>query len=510
MTTDHMQGNQPDVLEVIANLSNDAVFTPPRIVNQVLDLLPPDVWTDPSLHWLDPGCKTGVFPREITMRLMVSLSDAIPDEDARLQHILAEMVFAIATEDITGMMSRRSLYCSKDASSSFSVVPFANPDGNIWHQRVEHSFDSGGRCGECGGSKDQLEIPGHDNKAYGFIHAGGRAQIEKEINMKFDVIVGNPPYQMDDVGGHRPVPIYHRFVEQAISLAPRYVLMITPSRWMAGGLGLKSFRETMLKDERIRRLCDFPVASEVFAGVEIKGGVSYFLWDRDNPGGCQFSRHRDGEVIGPVERTLSQFDILVRDSRSLPILERVLKKSDASFSDLVASVRPFGDKVRSNFKGFVKIREKKSQVKLYMNEGAQRRQYWVDPGYITNNQHLAAAWKVYLPKAGSDGGQKLPDPVLGKPFVGGPGTVCTETYLAIGPFSSEAEAESALAFLQTRFARFLISLRKFGQDNVPSTFTWVPVLAWDRTWTDAELYKKYGISKDEQAYIESMVKEKAT
>lgn len=498
--------NEPDILEVITDLSNDEVFTPPKVANAVLDLLPPEVWSNPNLRWLDPGCKTGIFLREITKRLVVGLADEIPDEQERLDHILRKMVFGIAITELTALMSRRTLYCSKDATSSHSTVEMSKPSGNIWFDRVEHSYREG-RCSECGASKTQMERDNRDNYAYGFIHVNGRSAIEKEFDMKFDVIVGNPPYQMDDEGGHRPVPIYHWFVEQAISLTPRYLLMITPSRWMAGGLGLKSYRKTMLKDDRIRRLCDFPMASEVFAGVEIKGGVSYFLWDRDNPGTCQFSNHRDGEVVGPVARTLSQFDILVRDSRSLPILEKVLEKGHAPFSNLVASVRPFGDKLRSNFKGFVRIQEKKTQVKLYMNEGARRRQYWVDPVYVTNNQDLAAAWKVYVPKAGSDGGQKLPDYVLGKPFVAGPGTVCTETYLAIGPFSSEAEAEAALAFLQTRFTRFLISLRKFGQDNVPSTFTWVPVLAWDRTWTDAELYKKYSITKDEQAYIELMVKE---
>lgn len=506
MTTDFLTPAQPDILEVISNLSNDEVFTPPRVVNAVLDMLPESVWNHPALRWLDPGCKTGVFPREITKRLMKGLATVIPNESDRLDHILKNMVFAIAITEITSLMARRTLYCSKDAGGEHSAVEMASGKGNIWFERVEHSFVNG-RCSECGGTESQLEREGRDNYAYGFIHEGGRAQIEKEMDMKFDVIVGNPPYQMDDEGGHRPVPIYNRFVEIAIGLNPKYVAMITPSRWMAGGLGLKGFREDMLSDARIRRLVNFPVASELFGGVEIKGGVCYFLWERDHPGLCSVTTSRNGRVSGPVERDLGQFDVFVRDSKALPILQKVITNDYERFSDLVASVRPFGDKLRSNFKGFTATREHSSFIKLFMNEGHLRRQNWVDPAFVTNNNSLARAWKVYLPKAGSDGGQRIPDQVLGKAFIGPPKSVCTETYLAIGPFSSESSAQSAESFLRTRFARFLISLRKIAQDNVPSTFVWVPQQNWDRTWTDEELFKKYKITKEEQAYIAEMVKE---
>ena len=500
--------NQPDVLEVIANLSSNEVFTPPRVVNNVLDLLPKSVWEDPNLRWLDPGAKTGVFPREITKRLMVGLTQIIPDEADRLRHILGEMVFAFAITDMTAMMTRRSLYCSKDARSELSASQLPTKEGNVWYERIEHSYDNKGRCVECGGTKAQLEQPGRDNYAYGFIHAEGRKRITKETNMKFDVIVGNPPYQMDDEGGHRPVPIYNRFVEMAVELNPRYIAMITPSRWMAGGLGLSDYRGRMLNDKRLRALVDFPVASELFVGVEIKGGVSYFFWNRDEEGSCAVSLRRGDMVIGPDERDLGEFDVLVRDNRALPMLRRVLAKKETSFTEIVASVRPFGDKLRSNFRDFkTKSTGAKTELKLYMNEGTTRHERWVNESYVSNNIALSRAWKVFLPKAGSDGGQRLPDAVLGRSLIAGPASVCTETYLAIGPFKSKAAAESAQSYLNTRFARFLISLRKPGQDNVPSTFMWLPQQSWDRTWTDTELYKKYGISKEEQAYIATMVKE---
>jgi site-specific DNA-methyltransferase (adenine-specific) len=313
---------------------------------------------------------------------------------------------------------------------------------------------------------------------------------------------------MDDEGGHRPVPIYNHFVDAAISLNPQFIVMITPSRWMAGGLGLSDYRARMLANRKIRVIVDFPVASEVFAGVEIKGGVSYFLWNRDEEGLCEFTLRRGDEVVGPDARDLSEFDVLVRDSRALPLLRRILAQKESAFADLVASVRPFGDQLRSNFKKFYKTRKnKKTELRLFMNEGTTRHQRWVDESYVTKNIALSRAWKIYLPVASSDGGQKLPDVVLGRSIVDGPRSVCTETYLAIGPYKTKTEAESAQSYLNTRFARFLISLRKPGQHSIPSTFAWLPQQTWDRTWTDAELYKKYRITKEEQEYIEAMVKE---
>jgi site-specific DNA-methyltransferase (adenine-specific) len=508
MTWQRSDARQPDILEVIADLSNDEVRTPPRIADAMLDLLPDKVWSDPTLRWLDPGCKTGIFPRQITRRLVDGLADVIPDRQARLDHILREQIFAIAITTLTAMMSRRTVYCSKDASSEYSVVRMPNPDGNIWFDRVEHSYDTEGRCSECGAISSQVEVfSSRDNYAYALIHEGGRTALVKDLDMNFDVVVGNPPYQMDDIGGHRPVPLYNHFVEQAIELDPSYILFITPSRWMAGGLGLSSYRQKMLGDDRLRALVDYPVASEVFPGVEIKGGVSYFLWDREHSGECDVTTVRGGEPYGPVPRHLGQHDVFVRDARALAILERVVAARDEAFEEVVASVRPFGNRLRSNFQNYSKLQSAGDRIPLYMNEGAKRRKYWVSEAFVENNQALADAWKIYLPKAGSDGGKKLPDVVIGKPFVGEPGSVCTETYLAIGPFGTEDEATSAFAYLTTRFARFLISLRKPGQDTIPSTFRWVPKQSWDREWTDEELFAKYGITEDEQAYIVEMIKD---
>jgi site-specific DNA-methyltransferase (adenine-specific) len=505
MSMDHYVGTrQPDILEVIANLSNSEVFTPPRIANDVLDLLPEHVWNDPTLRWLDPASKTGVFPREITRRLMVGLADVMPDESTRLRHILRHMIHAIAITNMTGMMSRRSLYCSTDASSLHSVTKMASPDGNVWHGRTEHRFDNRGKCEECGGASTQLEVAGRDdNYAYAFIHSRGKAQLAEAIDMRFDVIVGNPPYQMDAADGNRTIPIYNLFVEEAKRLNPRYLLFITPSRWMAGGLGLNEYRASMLSDARIRKLVDFPDASDVFPGVEIKGGVCYFLWDRDNSGTCESTLRRGTDVVGPTVRDLGAHDVFVRDARALTVLERVRERHEPSITEMLAADKEFG--MTSNWPDF-RVKARPTDVAFHYNVKGSRRVGGMARKSVPKSAHLIDSWKVLVPQAGSDGGQKIPDVVLGTMMVVEPPSVCTQTYLFFYCTTRE-QAESIHSYVRTRFVRFLVSLRKMTQHATRSTYTWVPQQTWDRTWTDVELYQKYGITKEEQAYIESMVKE---
>lgn len=504
LKTEYLTTGQPDILEVIANLSNEQVFTPPKVANAILDLLPDEVWSNPSLRWLDPGSKTGVFLREATRRLMIGLQEEIPDENTRLEHILKNMIFGIATEEITGMMSRRSLYCSKDASSDFSAIKFKHQSGHIWHGRVEHDFNAKGRCEECGGSKVTLEKKNRDNKAYGFIHKDGYKQIEKEIGMNFDVIIGNPPYQMD-MGETSDIPLYDKFVDQAISLNPSYISMIIPSRWMQGGKGLDEFRRQMLSDKRLKKLVDFSQMTSVFPdAVDFEGGVCYFLWDAKHNGKCSYEFHQGDEVLGPIDRELDEFDVLIRDFRALSILEKVLKLKEPSLLDLVSGQTPFG--LLTNFKGYRKGEKKPSDIKLFLTESGQRTEKWVDPDQIHKNHELVRAWKVLVPGAYGERGA-LPARVLGPTLIAPPRSACTQTYLAIGPLASKSEAESLDSYLSTRFVRFLVSLRKISQHAWRNTYSWVPQQSWDQTWTDSDLYMKYKITMDERKYIESMVKE---
>lgn len=503
--------NSPDILEVISDLSNDEVFTPPKVANRVLDLLPEQIWRDSTTRFLDPGSKTGVFLREITRRLMIGLAEEFPDKDQRLEHILRNMVWGLAITELTSLMSRRTLYCSKDATSPNSVVTFENPSGNIWFETVDHAFVNG-RCSECS-APESIQRKGRDNYAYAFIHQHGKTKIESGIGMKFDVIVGNPPYQMEaDAEGQNVVPLYDTFVKEAIALQPKYITMVIPSRWLAGGKWLESFRSDMLPDKRIRKIIDFPNAEDVFPGIgkNIKGGVMYFLWSRDDEGLCEITTRRGDEVIGPTDRVLDEFDVFVRDARALPILKKVLAKGEDSFSDLVSARDPFGPALSSNFRGYRKSGEEiEGDYRLYMNDGTTRVARWVDKVHVSRNFELAHNWKVLIPNAGSDGGQKLPDVVLGRPLIAEPDSVCTLTYLVIGPLATESEAKSVESYMKTKFFRFLVSLRKISQHTTQKSYLWVPLQNFDRTWSDEDLYAQYSISKQEQAYIDSMVKEMA-
>lgn len=508
MKGDHMtfvlKGNTtPDILEVIADLSNDEVFTPPWVAKAVLDLLPEHVWADPNLRWLDPGCKTGIFLREVTKRLLEGLKDSIPNEESRLEHILTNMVFGIATTELTSLMTRRTLYCSKDASGPQSVVTMPTKDGNIWYERIEHVFENG-RCIECKASEQQLSRgEERENYAYGFIHSNSRERIESSMGLKFDVIVGNPPYQMDSDGSNRTIPIYNLFVEQAKELNPKFLAMIIPSRWMAGGLGLQGFRQEMLSDKSIRFISDYPNASEIFPGVEIKGGVCYFLRERDNPGNCVFRLIRGESQHGPVERQLDEFDVLVRDERALEILRKILGFEESSMADIVSARTAFG--IVSNYAGWSESK-RRGDVRFYATSTRGRIEGWINPSVATTNREAINYWKALVPKAGSDGGQKIPDVVIGQPWIAEDPSICTQSFLFVTTETLEG-AKSISYYYRTRFLRFLVSLRKITQDTTSESYRWVPQQTWDREWTDSELYEKYDITDKEQSYIESMIKE---
>ncbi len=536
-----LRGRNPDVLTCIANLSNDEVFTPPEFANQMLDTLADawaadtdgaNIWADPTVRFLDPFTKSGVFLREITSRLTEGLQNEVPDLQRRADHILTKQVFGIGITHLTSLLARRSVYCSKRADGPHSIATsFANEDGNIWFERLEHTWVGGtewvltadedgnqikkfknGKCKFC--AAPQLIFDRDralESHAYAFIHTDDiKARIAELFggDMQFDVIIGNPPYQMTGGGGGtNDSSIYHLFVQQAMHLEPRFLSMVLPSRWMAGGRGLGEFRSEFLADQRVRTLVDYENAKEPFPTVGINGGACYFLWDRDNPGLCQCAYHRSGAVIGPEQRVLDEFDIFVRDPRAVSILKKVLSTGETSFEELLSGDTPFG--LASNFSDYQQdARPGRRQVRLYANIGTTRVRGAMARSAIIKNAHLIDAWKLFLPKTGSGRERETRgvDLVLGPPIVAEPNSVCTQTYIVAGPLASEEEARSAESYLRTRFLRFLVSLRKISQDTLRSVYRWVPVQTWDHQWIDADLYKKYGISADEVAFIESIIR----
>lgn len=511
-----LRGRNPDVLNCIANLSNDEVFTPPEFANRMLDTLAKNwaerndganIWANPNVKFLDPFTKSGVFLREIATRLIGGLSDEIPDLQSRVDHILTAQVFGIGITTLTSLLARRSLYCSKHANGQHSVVgQFETEQGNVWFERIEHSWQ-GAKCKFCRAPRALFDRgPEIENHAYAFIHTNNiRARIGELFgaDMQFDVIIGNPPYQMTGgAGGTSDSSIYHLFVEQAINLEPRFVSMVVPSRWMAGGRGMDEFRAEMLSSAKLAEIVDFPVSKDVFPGVEVKGGICYFLWEKSHSGKTQVTTVRGDEVIGPVARDLGEFDVFVRDPRAVDILHKVQAKAEPSMIDILTGDTPFG--IATNFDGYSE-KEKKGDVALHLVRKGKRQVGYMPRETINKNTHLIDSWKVLTPKAGSDGGQKIPDVVLGKTMIVAPGSVCTQTFIAFW-VSSEAEAKSLQSYYCTKFFRLLVSLRKITQDALRGTYTWVPQQEWNRTWTDALLYEKYGLTQSEIDYVESVIK----
>lgn len=491
----------PDVLSCLANLSNDEVFTPPKLVNEMLDLLPVELWSNSDATFLDPVCKTGVFLREIAKRLMLGLAEEIPDKQERANHIFTKQLFGIAITELTALLTRRSVYCSKKADGGYSICTlFDNRQGNILYQSVQHTWRNG-KCFYCGASQNVYDRESSaESYAYNFIHTKNTKEIFN--NMKFDVIIGNPPYQLN-VGIESKsfaISIYDKFVLQAKKLNPRYLIMIIPARWYAGGRGLEEFRNKMLNDNRIKVLVDYTDSIVCFPGVEIKGGVCYFLWDRDYSGDCEIISYQKDKRFGSVKRPLLEkgMDTFVRYNEAISILKKVLKLKEQAFSELVSVQTPFG--FVSSFRNF-KSQQFLNSVKIY----AQNNIGYVDRKLIEKNIDLIDKAKIFISKS-YNAGESFPHQITNKPFIGGVNSCCTQTYVAVGPFDNSDETSNALQYMQTRFFRFMVMLKKISQDAMRGVYSLVPIQDFSETWTDEKLYRKYGLTEEEISFIESMIR----
>lgn len=543
-----LRGRNPDVLMCIANLSNDEVFTPPNLANKMLDGVADawgannggaDIWADADATFFDPFTKSGVFLREITKRLTLGLAVQIPNLEERVNHILTKQVFGLAITNLTSLLARRSLYCSKFANGAHSIAKsFANSDGNVVFESMEHTWvgatefvkapgpggktvkrGTNGRCQYCGASQQTLDRgEGRETHAYVFIHTD---EIKARIaglfggDMQFDVIIGNPPYQLADGGGNgtSATAIYNLFVEQAKALEPRLLTMIIPSRWFTGGKGLDQFRASMLTDDRVRSIDDYVISSDIFPNVALKGGVCYFLWDRDNRGSCRVTTHFKDDQPSTATRPLLEtgVDVFIRYNQGLSILKKVAALENGStstlslpkgkrFVDLVSPRKPFG--LNSTFKA--KTTQASRDLLVYQNGGTG----YTSRTSVAAGEHLVEKWKIYVGFAAPGTGNKdtYPHKIISTPFVGAPGTISSETYLCIGPFQSKRQAESVLSYLSCRLTRLLILLHKPSQNTTRKVYTFVPTQTWDRAWTDEELYEKYGITDEERVFIEQVVR----
>lgn len=523
-TKNLLGGNyNPDVLECLANLSNDEVFTPPKVVNQMLDMLPPETWNNPNLKFLDPACKTGVFLREIAKRLIVGLEEQIPNLNRRLDHIFKNQLYGIAITELTALTSRRTLYCSKYANGKYSVAKgyggntgFQDPYGNIRFVPINHTWENG-KCKYCGASASQYQRADDlETHAYEFIHTNNPEEI---FGMKFDVIIGNPPYQLSDGGGGNgssATPLYDKFVLNAINMNPDYFSMIIPSRWMTGGKGLDSFRNQIINDKRITTLHDYAKSKDVFPGIELQGGVCYFLWRNNYNGECDCYRHGFKNEFHS-KRYLKEEgnDIYIREPALVSIRNKVEKVAKKYMDLITSAAKPYGlraDVIKSPEKyGLPKMSDTKLENGysiIGLDNHGKRVWKYLDKQYPLTRKVGLNKYKLFVSKAnGAIGtiGEVETTAVIGMPFLAKPGELCTETFLQIGPFESVDEAENARCYMMTKFFRALLSVKKQSQNMSQSTYSCVPLEDFSKKWTDEELYKKYNLSEEEIKFIEDNI-----
>lgn len=487
----------PDVLTCLANLSNDEVFTPPEVANQMLDMLPEELWHNSSATFLDPACKSGVFLREIAKRLIDGLKEEIPDLQERIDHIFHKQLYGIAITELTSLLSRRSVYCSKYPNSRYSISHFEDTSGNIRYKRIQHRWQNG-RCLFCGASQSEYERGDElETHAYEWIHT---AKPEEIFKMKFDVIIGNPPYQLNDSGhGASAMPIYQKFVEQAQKLKPQYLVMIIPSRWFAGGKGLAEFRQLMLGDKRIRKLVDYENFKDVFPGVDLAGGACYFLWDRDYNGPCEVVNFEKNSP-NSMKRYLDEYDTFIRQNLAVDIVKKVTKQYTTFLSDRVSARKPFG--LPTNYTPV------SAGVPCWFIQkiGLQyARKEDVDDSKLYLNQ-----WKLLVPKAPIAGQTDFSKPVgfyyNGNTRVAKPGECCTESWIIAGAFNSEDEVISYKSYIFTKVVRFLLLQTVVSQDVTKKNYCFVPDLGkYEGIYSDEQLCKMWGISDGEWKYIDSRV-----
>ncbi len=491
----------PDVLTCLANLSNDEVFTPPSLANQILDSLPQELFTNSKTTFLDPVSKSGVFLREIAKRLMKGLETQIPNQQERLNHIFTNQVFGIAITELTSLLSRRSVYCSKIANGKYSICEtFTNEKGNIIFDKTEHSWKNG-KCTFCNASEEVYSREDTlETYAYQFIHTNNP---EKIFKMKFDVIIGNPPYQLSDGGHSRSAsPIYHKFIQQAKKLSPRFLSMIIPSRWYSGGKGLDEFRAEMLGDKKIRKIVDFENSNEVFPGVDVAGGICYFLWDRDNEGLCEITNFNNDEEV-KLERALNEFPILIRQSKAVGIIRKINKTENSKFNldKIISASKPFG----------IRGHHKSSKIGIPCHFTQKQGILNVNKDETSDRYKIIDKYKLLIPRAPIAGQTDFSKPVGfyydGNTRIAKPGEICTESWIVAYSSKSLDKVISFKSYLFTKTVRFLLLQTVVSQDVTRQNFSLIPdLIKYEGTYTDEMLRKKWNINEEEWEYIDSKIK----
>ena len=446
----------------------------------------------PGSHLLEINSKSGLYPLYLAYNLYRTMLRSLTYSPETLEEhqevwdkVIAESIFVICKTPMAKSITRRTL------------LGFRKSKTNMW-------------------APDDL-INKIKNQPELFIK-----KVHDLIgkNMRINAIVGNPPYQVMDGGAQASsLPVYNLFVEIATKLAPTYISMIMPARWYAGGRGLDDFRTFMLKEPSIRYFYDFPIASNLFNNVEIKGGLCYFLMD------CHFNNQitpttvvtcsDKGNFISQRNLSTKNSDIFIRDGRGLSIINKITSKETKYFNEIVSALRPFGLRgYYINDPNFHSHSEGLTNPVICIGKGLLKG--YVELVNIPQRQEWINRYKVIIPRANNIATEANDDNL--NAFVGEPNVICTESYLCIGADKdySPIECENICSYLRSRFARFMHSQAKSSQDATAKTFRYVPMqdftengdIDWSKSIAeiDTQLYAKYHLDDEEIKFIESMIK----
>ena len=505
------------------------VFTAEREVNAMLDLVKQETERVDS-RFLEPACGDGNFLSEILRRkLEAAKKRAMPPRKKRPLPIEFEKQSVIAVSSVYGvdLLLDNVLACRRRLYDIWNAEYEAVCRGEVSEERREAVRFILSRNIVCGNalSLKAADENGSDTdepivfSEWSFVTgtkmqrrdfrfdkllAGeyGASATRKKRADAFDVIIGNPPYQLSDGGGgagRSAAPVYHFFVQQAKRLNPRYVSMIIPSRWFNGGKGLGGFRQSMLNDGRMAKIVDYADSRDCFKGVDIPGGVCYFLWDNRHQGTCAVTNVAKDGSTDTEERALNEFDTFIRQNRAVGIVKKAQARGETMMSEMVSSRKPFGLESKQTF-------DANGDIVLRSSAGIGK----VLRSRLLSGFDLVDKWKVIVSKVAFEHAG-VPDKegkmrVLSVVQKLAPLSACTESYLVAGAFDSEGEADHLLAYLNTKFARFLIMQMLASMNMSRSSYSFVPVQSWEKAWSDEELYDKYGLSDDEIAFVEHMIR----
>lgn len=430
---------------------------------------------------LEINSKTGLYPLYVTYSIFRSKCNSYigNDLDAELQEKLwnetvQKNIFVLCKTPMAKSITRRTLVGFKDISVN------------------AHYFD------------DLINML--TNKPQNFVAKVLRAnywKLKGGREVKFDAVVGNPPYQISDGGfGDSAKPIYNLFIEQSKALNPKYLSMIVPARWYSAGKGLDTFRKEMLNDDRLNIIHDFPETSDCFTNVNIRGGVCYFLWSRDTHDDCTVYNHYNRKIDSQMKRPLLEkgAETFIRYNKAISILRKVQSFGEPTMEKLVSSRKPFG--FATNFSDYKTEPDKKYNIKLYRNGGVG----YISESAIVKGQEYYDAIKVLVAKA-SPGSDDYPHLVFSEPIIADKQTACTETYLVVSTVDSIVEARNLKKYMSTKFFRCLVLLIKNTQDVPKRVYSYVPQQDLKQEWDDSKLYEKYGIIDEEVKFINKLVKD---